>query len=259
MMRLSFPLAAALLLAVSIVPSCEKLDPDPDPDPEEVKTGTIQRISLSATGLNRTLSTTVWLPAGYDENKTYPVLYLLHGYGDDNNSWNRKGYASSIADNYIQAKGVPMIIAMPDALTTFYVGDFETYFHEVLVPEVETRFHGNGKRALAGLSMGGYGTLYYALKYPEKFTYAYAMSPASDEAGFRVLASMHEASFYPPITVESGTDDLVVGIAGVRSLVEMLRESGLKCEFIERSGDHGWGFWQACLEKALVVIGESFK
>ena len=261
-MKKSLLLKIAFLAAGTLaVMSCGKIDPnpDPEPDPEPAKMGTIQRISLYSESMHRQLSTTVWLPGGYDEAQTYPVLYLLHGYGDDNNSWILKGNASLIADDYMAKKGVPMIIVMPDGLTEFYRGNYETYFHDILIPAVEEQFHGNGKRALAGLSMGGYGTLLHALKYPDKFTYAYAMSPAADEAAFSALAQAREASAFPPITVESGTQDYTVSIVGVRSLVQTLKSCGLRCDFIERDGGHDWNFWPECLKKALVKVGESFK
>ena len=249
-----FVLLASVALTLA---SCGGQEPE-EPEEEPVIPGKVEHVSLLSTELSRQLVTTVWLPAGYDENKTYPFLYLLHGYGDDNDSWIQKGGASNIADNYIHDNGVPMVIVMPNGLTTFYTGGFETFMHETLMPELEKKYHCNGKRAVAGLSMGGYGTLYYALKYPEKFKYAYAMSPASDEAGFQSLASARDPSDFPPITVESGTQDYTVGIDGVRSMVNALRSCGLNVDFIERSGGHDWNFWPVCLRKALVKIGETF-
>lgn len=221
--------------------------------------GVIKYVSLFNKDMNRTLKTTVWLPAEYDESRSYPFLYLLHGYGDDNDSWIQKGRAYSIANKYLDGGGVPMVIVMPDGLTEFYQGRYETYMHEELMPMVESKFHCNGKRAVTGLSMGGYGTLYHALKYPDKFTYAYAMSPAADLNAFRILATAHDPSEYPPFTVESGTQDYTVGIEGVRELADMLISCGLRCEFIERPGGHDWNFWPVCLEKALVKVGKSFE
>ncbi len=213
----------------------------------------------------KTMKYSVILPGGYDNTKTYPVLYLLHGYGDDNNSWMDKGNAAGIAQDYFNKGGVPMVIVMPDGLTSFYTdgwgGNWESYFHGELIPEVEKTFHGNGKRAVAGLSMGGYGTLYNVLNHPDKFTYGYAMSPATSY-GSVSLESLVEAqsspAVFPGITVESGTEDFTVSIATVREFVQMLDSHGVKNEFIERSGGHDWNFWPVCLEKALKKIGEFF-
>ena len=254
-MRLNKSLLYSVLLAlVPAMVSCN----EPDPEPEPVQ-GSIDRMTIYSPELKRDMNTTLWLPAGYDETRTYPFLYLLHGYGDDNNSWLSKGTAATIANSYQNGGGVPMVIVMPDALTTFYVGDYETYMHETLMPAVERKFHCNGKRAVAGLSMGGFGTLYYSLRYPEKYTYGYAMSPATDEGTFSALIALHDPSAFPPLTVESGTQDYTVSIQSVRSAVELMQGAGLRCEFIERPGGHTWSFWQICLEKALVKCGDSFR
>lgn len=256
-----------LLLAVALPTLSCGGNTDPEPEPDVVVPGAVKRVSVFSQEMNRQLNATVWLPAGYDEGKTYPFLYLLHGYGDDNDSWIQKGNAAIIADNYIHDGGLPMVIVMPNGLTSFYIGDYETYMHETLMPELEEAFHCNGKRAVAGLSMGGYGTLYHALKYPAKFKYAYAMSPATDEVvtlpdyvpTLASLSQAHDPSEYPPFTLESGTQDYIVRIQYVSNMADIMKSNGLKCDFIERSGGHDWNFWPVCLKKALVKIGESFK
>lgn len=249
-----------LAAALAVLAACGK---DPNDSNEHrrrsVPAGTVKTGFIPSVYMAKSLNYTVWLPKGYDEKQTYPFLYLLHGYGDDNTSWNLKGGANRIADEYIFDGGVPMVIIMPDGLQEFYVGKYESYMHEELMPKVEQLYHCNGLRAVAGLSMGGYGTLYNVLKYPEKYTYGYAMSPASDLNSFSQLAVAHSPSEFPLITIESGTGDQTVSIQSVRNCVEVLRERGLEIDFIERSGGHDWKFWPVCLEKALVAIGETFK
>ena len=244
-----------------------------------MEAGTVLQRSIVSIKRNRTMKYTVWLPVGYDEKKTYPFLYLLHGAGDDNNSWIEKGGADKIANQYLADDGVPMVIIMPDALLTFYVnmeevtnpmlqgldqiGHYEEYFFEELMPKVEEQYHCNGKRALAGLSMGGWGTLYYGLKYPKMFKYGYAMSPATGIDGLPVslrdlISKQSSTSVFPFITLESGIQDYTVGIQSVRDCDELLTSYDVKHHFIERSGGHDWKFWPVCLEKALVEIGKSF-
>ena len=225
----------------------------------------LQNQTIRSSHMGKTMKYTVWLPGGYDETKEYPFLYLLHGYGDDNNSWTtpgspaNKGNAAVIAKDYLAKKGVPMVIIMPDGLVSFYQGSWEQYFHEELIPEVEKTYHCNGKRAIAGLSMGGYGTLYNVLNHPGKFTYGYAMSPATDLEGFgKLVKAQKDPSVFPPITLESGTGDMTVSISSVRDFSSMLTENGVRHELIERDGGHTWPFWNACLEKALKKIGDSF-
>ena len=246
------------MLVPVLLAACGK-NPDPEPEPE-IPNGTYTTGSVASTYMGQSMNYSVWLPGNYDETKTYPFLYLLHGYGDDHLSWNSKGGAAKLADKYLKAGGVPMIIIMPDAKVTFYVSPFEQYMHEELMPAVESKYHCNGKRAVAGLSMGGYGTLYYSLKYPTKFTYGYAMSPATDADGsVALIKEQSDPSVFPPITIESGTTDWTIPIAGVREYVAVLKENGVAVNFIERSGGHDWSFWPVCFQKALEAVGKTFK
>ena len=268
---------AVMALAVG----CQKLPNDGGKKNEEtVEAGTVLQRSVVSIKRNRTMKYTVWLPVGYDEKKTYPFLYLLHGMGDDNNSWIEKGGADKIANKYLANDGVPMVIIMPDALTSFYVnmeevtdpmvwsydqaGHYEEYFIEELMPKVEELYHCNGKRALAGLSMGGWGTLYYSLKYPDLFKYyGYAMSPATGLSWLPVtlqdlITRQSSTSVFPFLVLESGTQDMTVGIQSVRDCDQLLTSYEVKHRFIERNGGHDWNFWPVCLENALVEIGKSF-
>ena len=264
---------------MALAVGCQKLPNDGGKKKDSVPSGTVIQSSMLSVKRARTMKYTVWLPAGYDEKKTYPFLYLLHGAGDDNNSWIEKGGADKIANQYLANDGVPMVIIMPDALLTFYVnmeevtnpmlqgldqiGHYEEYFFEELMPKGEEQYHCNGKRALAGLSMGGWGTLYYGPKYPKMFKYGYAMSPATGIDGLPVslrdlISKQSSTSVFPFITLESGIQDYTVGIQSVRDCDELLTSYDVKHHFIERSGGHDWKFWPVCLEKALVEIGKSF-
>jgi len=224
---------------------------------------------------NREMTYSVWLPNGYDSSKEYPFLYLLHGYesGDQahlDRYWVEKGNAREIARAYLKDGGVPMVIIMPNGLSDFYIGfnqqDYENYFHQELMPEVEKAYRCNGKRAVAGLSMGGFGTLYYALTYPEKFTYAYAMSPATSMSMFGITldtmkekaAALKDAESHPDFTIEVGEQDTTVSNADAQALCEAI-DAAAHCEWISRPGVHYWDFWQECLPKALNKAGASFK
>lgn len=215
-------------------------------------------ITVQSAALSRKMNYSVWMPKDYDESQSYPVLYLLHGYGDDNNSWLDKGDLATIATRYTLT-GTPMIIVCPDGLTMFYSGSWETYFYDELIPAVEKKFSCNGKKALAGLSMGGYGTIYHALAHPADFTYAYAMSPAVLGDMTSMVTEQGDVSVFPAFTFEVGLQDSVVNNSTTQTLYEALVAAGVECEWIERAGYHSWDFWQACLPKALEKVGESFK
>lgn len=147
----------------------------------------------------------VYLPPDYEtSHRSYPVLYLLHGAGDDHSGWIQFGEVLHIADKAIrEGNATPMIIIMPDANTgqRGYFNDiagewrYEDFFFEELMPFVENKYRIRSEkryRAVAGLSMGGGGTFMYALRRPELFSSAAPLSayigPLSfEDAGQRFL------------------------------------------------------------------------
>lgn len=131
----------------------------------------------------------VYLPPCYETSqRSYPVLYLLHGAGDDQSGWIQFGEVLHITDEAIRkGKATPMIIIMPDANTgqRGYFNDitgewrYEDFFFEELMPFVESKYRIRSEkryRAVAGLSMGGGGTFMYALRRPELFSSAAPLS-----------------------------------------------------------------------------------
>ena len=264
-MKRFLTILAAMALGAFALGACDPVEPE---TPEQVDIldllhpdgQAVRDLSIQSTSMKRTMKYNIWLPPKYDATKAYPVLYLLHGAGDDQSAWLDKGNAMTIAAKYVKSGGVPMIIVMPDAQMTFYVGDYEKYFHEELMPAVETKYKFSGKRAVAGLSMGGYGTLYHALKYPAKFKYAYAMSPASDVNSFKALIdAQSDKKVFPGFTIEVGTEDTTVNNADAEKVSDYMKANGLNAEWIARPGIHYWNFWQECLPKALNKAGESFQ
>lgn len=134
----------------------------------------------------------IYLPPNYETSqRSYPVLYLLHGAGDDQTGWVQFGEVQQIADKaFEEGKATPMIIVMPDADTgqRGYANDaknewrYEDFFFQELMPYVEKtyRIKANKRfRAVAGLSMGGGGTFTYALHHPELFSSACPLSAAT--------------------------------------------------------------------------------
>lgn len=134
----------------------------------------------------------IYLPPDYESSqRSYPVLYLLHGAGDDQTGWVQFGEVLNIADKAIKSgTATAMIIVMPDANTgkRGYVNDvkgewrYEDFFFEELMPFVEKTYRIKGAkryRAIAGLSMGGEGTFIYALHHPELFSSACPLSAAT--------------------------------------------------------------------------------
>lgn len=218
-------------------------------------------LSIQSVAMSRTMKYSILLPAGYSKEESYPVLWLLHGMGDDQNAWLDKGNLAAIYSSFERKGGRKMVIVCPDALTSFYVGDWERYFYEELIPEVEKTFSidsSPGMRAIAGLSMGGYGTLYHSLSNPSLFCCAYACSPAAGDALKRVADALEDKVDLPYICIESGSEDFVVG-SQPQEFHEYLDKTGIKHDWILRSGSHDWKFWQECLPKILDKAEKSFK
>jgi len=134
----------------------------------------------------------IYLPPDYDRShRSYPILYLLHGAGDDQTGWVQFGEVLHIADEAIkEGKATPMIIVMPDADTgqRGYFNNvkgnwnYEDFFFEEFMPYIESNYRVRGEkryRAVAGLSMGGGGTFMYALHHPELFSSACPLSAST--------------------------------------------------------------------------------
>jgi S-formylglutathione hydrolase FrmB len=209
------------------------------------------------------MSFNVYLPSSYSTNTTkrFPVLYLLHGMWGTYQDWPKNGM-QSIVDN---AGGKEMVIIMPDGLDAFYVDGYkdgmkyETYLQTELLPYVESKYRidtANGKnRAIAGLSMGGFGAAYHGFKYPDKFSSIYAMSGAFDVTGN--IGDIVNSNKYPAFTMECGTEDTLVYQMNV-SFHSKLQQLGVSHEYITRSGAHTWDFWKVCLPKAIVFASKYF-
>jgi enterochelin esterase-like enzyme len=142
--------------------------------------------------LNMDRKYAVYLPPDYETSqRSYPVLYLLHGGGDDQTGWVQFGEVLHIADKAInEGKATPMVIIMPDASTgkRGYFNDpknewrYEDFFIKEFMPYVEKLYRIKGEkryRALAGLSMGGGGSFMYALHHPELFSSACPLSAST--------------------------------------------------------------------------------
>jgi len=149
-------------------------------------------LSLPSTILNGERKYAIYLPPDYETSqRSYPVLYLLHGGGDDQTGWVQFGEVLHIADKAInKGEATPMIIAMPDAYTgrRGYYNDvrgewrYEDFFFEEFMPYIENTYRIKDEkryRAVAGLSMGGGGSFIYALRRPDLFSSACPLSAST--------------------------------------------------------------------------------
>ncbi|MGN0053826.1 MAG: alpha/beta hydrolase [Bacteroides sp.] len=221
--------------------------------------------------MGRKMPFSVYLPKSYDGQKEYPVLYLLHGADGNHNDWMAQGMLNPYASAAEAAGGKEIIIVCPngspDGQNIFYCDNYQgnnmkymTYFFDEFIPYVESNFKvkaGRGSRAIAGLSMGGYGSLYYGLLHPEMFCYVYACSPATYVDGAPNLYEMLGTQGLPGLTIEIGTGDFLFESAGY--FKQALDGSGIANEYITRDGIHDWAFWRGCLPKMLKRVSDTFE
>lgn len=255
--------------------------------------------------LGEEMAYNVYLPANYDKtNQKYPILYLLHGYTDDETGWTQFGEAQYIADKTINSGDAPaMIIVMPDADSTFYINNFsgtekyEDYFVKELIPHIESTYRVRSKkefRAVAGLSMGGYGTMIMATKHPELFTAAAPLSGAfwadddltkmpaerwnglfsnlfgkGNTAKDRLSNHWYQNSILKIVEtapldklksvryyIDCGDDDFL--IKGNMALHAAMLDRGIPHEFRVRDGAHNWTYWRTALPEVMKFVGQSF-
>jgi len=147
----------------------------------------LESLQFKSAKLTYPVEYSVYLPADYETSqRSYPVLYLLHGYSGDETTWIQFGEANIIIDNGIN-KGdfPPCIIVMPDGKATFYCNSFdgkdpwEDMFIQEFIPFIEKEYRVRPKRdfrAIAGNSMGGNGALMLSMRHPELFSSCFAMS-----------------------------------------------------------------------------------
>ena len=225
--------------------------------------------TIKSTVLGRTMKYSVYLPKGYDKSKEYPVLYMLHGANGSNNDWLNGGKINVNASNAASEGTAPeMIVICPDCGgNNFYCDNYGgndikymTYFFTEFLPTVENLYavkKDRASRAIGGLSMGGFGSLYYGLLHPEMFSYVYACSPATSIDGapnLYDLLSKADVSKLPGITIEIGTEDFLYESAG--SFKQALDAKKVPNEYITRAGTHDWPFWAACTPKIMKKLGE---
>ena len=255
--------------------------------------GRIEHLCVKSKILDAKKVYSVYLPEGYDNSdEHYPVLYLLHGAKGTNLSWVENGSLQSIADAEISEGRVQkMIVVMPDArgegpnkngpnMGYFNIKGwaYEDFFFQEFIPHIDNAFRtiaSKEGRAIAGLSMGGGGSVVYAQTHPDVFNACYSSSGLLD-IRYRPgkSSSTYEPSYLWSVTltspveflrhataeqiealrsvrwmVDCGDDDAIID-TNLNFVIEMRREK-VPMEFRVRNGVHNWAFWRESLPQIL--------
>ena len=255
----------------------------------KVAHGTVSKIWYESPTAGLTRRLTVYTPAGYETSgKEYPVLYLLHGIGGDENAWSELGRAAQIMDNLIaQGKAEPMLVVMTNGnisqeacpgetsegfrvptmmLPKTMEGSFETAFPDV-VKFIEKTYRvkkDKAHRAIAGLSMGGCHSLFISINYPDLFDYVGLFSAAVDrqqnnQEGYPNiyadrnqkidrLFSKHPKLFWIGI---GKTDFLIQSNNDLRAYLDSKNH---KYTYLETEGGHIWRNWRIYLSEFTPLL-----
>ena len=262
--------------------------------------------SMSFKGKNgESIKFSVYLPADYaTSQRSYPVVYLLHGFSDDETGWIQFGEANQIADKGIaEGKIPPCVIIIPDGKVSWYCNSYDkkttwedTFVNEFL-PFVEKEYRIRAKkefRAIAGLSMGGYGALKLSMRHTDLFSTCVALSSGTftdeeiekmEDSGYQhyfaglfgkdlkgsarlndVWKSNNPLDLIHSVTpeqlktvrywIDCGDDDFLCN--GNSALHVEMRKAGIPHEYRVRDGSHSWSYWRSGLATGLEYIGEKF-
>ena len=259
----------------------------------------VQTIQFESKLVGKTLPYNVLLPVSYNQadsrTKHYPVIYLLHGLTGHYNNWLDKTRLVDYTAAY------EFIIVMPEGNDGWYTDSasvptdkYESYILKELIPDVEKRFRASSEResrAIAGLSMGGYGALKFGVKHPEMFVFAASLSGALDAASwteadlkglefiwrtlqpvfgaeksetraandlrrlFSELTAQRIAAL-PYLYVDCGTEDGLLEIN--RSFVDILTKQKIPHEYRQLPGNHSWTYWDAQVQEVLRIASKRF-
>lgn len=259
--------------------------------------GKVINTELYSSVLGESKTYTIYLPDGYETgNERYPVLYLLHGSWGTDRDWTEKGALGEIADLTIGGgTAVPMIVVMPDARGTGpdYGGEhmgyfnvpgwnYETFFFDELIPHIDATYRtmpDKKHRAIAGLSLGGGGTVAYAQRHPEQWSSACSLSGivglsaeefkgetsefaqsvvAADPVNF--LEKADDATLEALRTVrwyaDCGDDDFLAesNLAFYRAM----KHNKIPLEYRMRDGSHNWTYWRTALPDVFRFCSTGF-
>lgn len=220
---------------------------------KDVPHGPVSQISYKSSTTGQTRSMHVWTPAGTAATKKLPVLYLIHGAGDNDASWTSVGCANDILDNlYAEGKIEPMIVVMPHG--GMNTDQFVDELTKDIMPRIASQYRtktGPAHTAIAGLSMGGLETLNVITAHPDLFGYINIMSSGwfgSNEQTLRqktghlkgIAKQLNKTARILRFTM-GGPEDFAH--ASCQATLKCFDEAGIRYEYSETPGGHSWYVW----------------
>ncbi len=222
---------------------------------KDVPHGKVQQILFPSKSTNTSRRAFVYTPPSYDKDKSkrYPVLYLQHGWGEDETAWSNQGRANLIMDNMIaEGKIKPFIIVMTYGMTndvkmggmaSFKIEPFQTVLVDELIPYIDANFRTRADqphRAMAGLSMGGMETKTITLARPDVFSHYALLS-----GGTYAPADIKDKSKVKLIFISCGSFE---NADGVKKAAAALKDAGINAvSFVSEKTRHEFQTWRRSL------------
>jgi enterochelin esterase-like enzyme len=229
---------------------------------KDVPHGHVQQILFPSKSTNTSRRAFVYTPPGYSKNKKsrYPVLYLQHGWGEDETAWSNQGYANLIMDNLIaEGKVKPFIIVMTYGMTNeikfgglrnFDITPFQTVLVDELIPYIDANFrtaNDQKHRAMAGLSMGGMETRMITLNKPDVFSHYALLS-----GGIYKPEEIKDKSKVKLLFLSCGSKE---NPDGVKNAVDELKEAGFNAVFyVSENTAHEFLTWRRSLRELAPLL-----
>lgn len=229
---------------------------------KDVPHGNVQQILFPSKSTNTSRRAYVYTPPNYhkDKSKSYPVLYLQHGWGEDETAWSNQGRVNLIMDNMIaEGKIKPFIVVMTYGMTneikfggmaSFKIEPFQTVLTEELIPYVDTNFRTIAKqthRAMAGLSMGGMETKTITINKPEIFSHYALLS-----GGIYKPEDIKDKSKVKLIFLSCGSKERP---DGVKNAVIALKEAGYNAvSYVSENTAHEFLTWRRSFKELAPLL-----
>ena len=203
----------------------------------------------------------VYLPPKYDAAKKYPLVFMLHGYGENEFQWIDDGSIANFMDNLIASGKIsPFILAMPSGDKSFYRGNTEKIIMENIYPFVVKRYNAYGtksKTAICGISMGGFGAYYLAHRHPELFGMCVSLSGYFDLNNDIPVYRSEDLKSDFKLLIYCGTNDTLC-YPTVLGFVGVLKTKNVAFESFFAEGGHTWRYWNGISVDFLTRISGYF-
>ncbi|WDE98047.1 alpha/beta hydrolase family protein [Lentisphaera profundi] len=247
----------------------------------------VKTLEIFSEKMKKHIPASIILPDEYMKgDKSFPVLYLLHGAGGNHMDWRNITSIATLADQY------GMIVLCPDgAVTSWYFDSpidpkfqYETHVAKECVTYLDKNYRTKAdrkSRAISGLSMGGHGAMYLALRHPQTFSIAVPLSGGVDIRPFPnnwdIKKRLGEMSSNKKrwddhtvielaknlkdgdlaLSIDCGTEDFFLKVN--RNLHTLLKSKGVKHNYEEHPGAHNWDYWKAAIIRQMPFISKEFK